>query len=69
MIPLLRSREVPLNLFWFRVCLLFSAATGVASVVVYMFQWQSSIAFSFLCSIFQVFSTLQLIEGIDATVS
>ncbi|KAH9221255.1 hypothetical protein DL95DRAFT_15957 [Leptodontidium sp. 2 PMI_412] len=68
-IPFLRSREVPLNLFWFRVCLLFSAATGVASVVMYAFQWQSSLTLSFLCSVFQVFATLQLIEGLDATIS
>lgn len=68
-IPFLRSREVPLNLFWFRVCLSFSAATGVASLVVYTFQWQSSLAFGFLCSVFQVFATFQLIEGIDATIS
>ncbi|PVH83274.1 hypothetical protein DL98DRAFT_652484 [Cadophora sp. DSE1049] len=69
LIPLLRNREVPLNLFWFRTCLSFSAATGVASVATYTFQWQSSLAFGFLCSVFQVFATLQLIEGLDATIN
>jgi hypothetical protein len=36
------------------------------SVGVYSAQWQGSTVLSFLCDVFQVVATLQVIEGFDA---
>jgi hypothetical protein len=67
-IPLLRCRELPLRLFWFRVAICVSALAGIASAVVYSFQWQASVILGFISGISQVVATVQLIEGIDEAV-
>jgi predicted permease len=64
-IPLLRSRDLPLPLFWFQVCVFVSAVAGIASAVVYPFQWQVSGVLGFESGIAQVVATVQLIEGVN----
>ena len=67
-IPLLRSRNIPKLRVWFYISLVTSAATAIASVAVYSFQWQATGLLNFAAGVTGVIATMQIVEGADAVV-
>jgi hypothetical protein len=68
LIPLLRSRAIPMRSFWFFLSFSVSGASCILSVAVYPFQWQTSVLLGFVSGVAQIISTMQLIEGIDTRI-